>query len=214
MKLKMTKANLIDPGHSTEANYRMWQYHNWQEHEWSPSIQWEQDTFSYFVGKYVKKFDTVLEIAPGNGRWTHYLLQIANELIAVDLIDKAIEMCKERFAGADNLFLYKNDGRTLPMVRSNCIDFVWSHDSFVHMSPDIVRDYIKEFSRVMKKGAIAIIHHGVSNDKTGWRSTLTQEMFDSFLTEFGLTKIETVYTWGDNQQYHFTHDDSFDVFTK
>ena len=42
--------------------------------------------------------DTILEIAPGFGRWTHYLKDYCSELWAVDKSSDCIEACRQRFA--------------------------------------------------------------------------------------------------------------------
>jgi ubiquinone/menaquinone biosynthesis C-methylase UbiE len=42
--------------------------------------------------------ETILEIAPGFGRWTHYLKDCCRELWIVDRIGKRIEACRQRFA--------------------------------------------------------------------------------------------------------------------
>ena len=41
--------------------------------------------------------DTVLEIAPGFGRWTHYLRNWCQRLIVVDLAENCITACRQRF---------------------------------------------------------------------------------------------------------------------
>src|SRR5438876_1112599 len=42
--------------------------------------------------------DTILEIAPGYGRWTQYLKDYCRELSIVDRIDECIAACGHRFA--------------------------------------------------------------------------------------------------------------------
>src|SRR5437867_1532123 len=53
---------------------------------------------------------TILEIAPGHGRWTNYLRQLCKQLIAVDLAPNCIKVCEERFASDSHLRFYVNDG--------------------------------------------------------------------------------------------------------
>src|SRR4051812_30705357 len=54
---------------------------------------------------------TILEIAPGYGRWTQYLKDLADQLVIVDLAQKCIDGCRQRFADADNISYHVNDGR-------------------------------------------------------------------------------------------------------
>ena len=60
--------------------------------------------------------DTILEIAPGFGRWTHYLKDYCNELWAVDKSSNCIEACQQRFASISHVRCYLNDGRSLSMI--------------------------------------------------------------------------------------------------
>jgi len=205
---------LVDPAHTIEKNYEQWQNFNWEKGGWSPSKEWEINLIEYFTNIYIKKPCTILEIGVGNGRWTEYLQKKASHLIGVDLVESAIEKCTEKFGGYNNISLYKNDGKSLSFVKSKTIDFIWSFDTFVHISPNDVAEYLKEFSRVMKKNAIAIIHHGKSGNPEAWRSTLTDSMFDSFLKDNGLELIKRTETWGNDNQYRLTHKDSISIFTK
>ena len=49
---------------------------------------------------------TILEIAPGFGRWTHYLKDYCNELWAVDKSSDCIEACQQRFASVSHVRCY------------------------------------------------------------------------------------------------------------
>ena len=72
---------------------------------------------------------TILEIAPGFGRWTHYLKNYCDSLIGVDLGEKCIRDCRQRFASERHLTFYTNDGKSLAMIPDESIDFVFSFDS-------------------------------------------------------------------------------------
>jgi ubiquinone/menaquinone biosynthesis C-methylase UbiE len=111
---------------------------------------------------------TVLEIAPGFGRWTQYLKDLAGHLILVDLADKCIEHCRTRFADAKNMEFHVNDGRSLSMVADGSVDFVFSWDSLVHADMDIIGDYLSELGRVLSPNGVAFLHH--SNVKMHARS--------------------------------------------
>jgi len=102
---------------------------------------------------------TILEIAPGFGRWTQYLVDVADRLILVDLAPNCIDHCRERFAGRRNVEYHVNDGRSLSMVEDNSIDFIFSWDSLVHADADIISDYILQISRKLSADGVAFIHH-------------------------------------------------------
>src|SRR5262245_49258877 len=54
---------------------------------------------------------TILEIAPGFGRWTHFLRPLCSGLILVDISAKCIEACKQRFARYSGIEYHVNDGQ-------------------------------------------------------------------------------------------------------
>src|SRR5213082_708742 len=58
---------------------------------------------------------TILEIAPGFGRWTHYLKNYCQQLWTVDSVAECTEACRRRFAADSRVRCYLNDGRSLPM---------------------------------------------------------------------------------------------------
>ena len=41
---------------------------------------------------------SILEIAPGFGRWTEFLLEFCETLVGVDVSPKCVEACRQRFA--------------------------------------------------------------------------------------------------------------------
>ncbi|HEU0273783.1 MAG TPA: class I SAM-dependent methyltransferase [Candidatus Udaeobacter sp.] len=102
---------------------------------------------------------TILEIAPGFGRWTHYLKDYCNELWVVDKSSECIEACQRRFAGVSHVRCFLNDGRSLSMIPDNSVDFVFSFDSFVHPNRDVIEAYLRELGTKLKSGGKGFIHH-------------------------------------------------------
>lgn len=102
---------------------------------------------------------TILEIAPGFGRWTDYLRDYCEHLHVVDFSERCVEACRRRFAADARVHCYVNDGRSLPMLPDESIDFVFSFDSFVHTKRDIVEAYIRELGTKLKVGGQGFIHH-------------------------------------------------------
>ena len=102
---------------------------------------------------------TILEIAPGFGRWTEYLATLAERVVAVDLTERCVLACRERFAAATNVEVHQNDGRSLPMVEDASIDFAFSFDSLVHAESDVLGAYMAELARVLRPDGVAFVHH-------------------------------------------------------
>lgn len=53
---------------------------------------------------------TILEIAPGFGRWTHYLKDHCDNLWLVEKADQCFEACCRRFGNEPRIKIYHNDG--------------------------------------------------------------------------------------------------------
>lgn len=102
---------------------------------------------------------SMLEIAPGVGRWTAYLLDEADRFIAMDITPECVEVCRERFAQASHAEFQVNDGQTLPGVADASLDFAFSLDSLVHVEAPQLRQYLRELARTLKPGGAAFLHH-------------------------------------------------------
>ena len=153
-----------------EHNLAVWnQTWDWSTggEEWSA---WWGDTPALWHGALLPRIHafiptgTVLEIAPGFGRWTHYLKDACDELIVVDLAERCIEHCRERFADATHIEYHVNDGRSLEMVADGSLDFVFSFDSLVHADADVVEAYLLQLGRKLKPNGIGFFHHSNLGD--------------------------------------------------
>jgi SAM-dependent methyltransferase len=102
---------------------------------------------------------TILEIAPGYGRWTQYLKDLCDHLVIVDLTERCIEACRARFAGPSNIEYHVNDGRSLDMVADHSVDFAFSFDSLVHAEADVLEAYVSQLARKLKPDGVAFLHH-------------------------------------------------------
>jgi SAM-dependent methyltransferase len=92
-------------------------------------------------------------------RWTHYLRELCDELVAVDIAESAVAHCRERFAGDRRVSFHVNDGTSLAMVSDRSIDLVFSFDSLVHAERDVIAGYAKELARVLAADGVAFIRH-------------------------------------------------------
>jgi SAM-dependent methyltransferase len=101
----------------------------------------------------------VLEIAPGYGRWSNYLLPLSGTYVGVDLAEECVRACRERFRSAENATFAVNDGKSLAMIADASIDFAFSFDSLVHAEGDVIDSYVGELSRVLAPQGIGFIHH-------------------------------------------------------
>ncbi len=148
-----------------DENLTFWdQRYEWSSEgdEWSapwggPEAQWH-GTVLPRIHSFLPA-DTILEIAPGRGRWTEYLKDQCRRLILVDLSPACIEACKSRFSASTHIKYHVNDGASLGMIEDESVDFVFSFDSLVHAEPDIIENYVVEIARKLKAGGAGFIHH-------------------------------------------------------
>lgn len=213
-----------------ETNLQVWtEDWDWSRNgdEWS---DWWGGTEAMWFGALLPRIHahlpagTILEIAPGHGRWTQYLKERCEKLVAVDLSPNCIEACRRRFADSDNIELHVNDGRTLDAVADASIDFAFSFDSLVHVEADVIESYLAELRRVLTAEGVAFIHHsnigtyrrsrrlaravparllrpltdrGILIDLFAWRGeTMTAERFRAQAAAVGLSCIsQEIISW-------------------
>jgi len=150
---------------SVEENLRVWdQSYDWTQegNEWSaawggPEAEWFGTIFPRIHGFLPN--GTILEIAPGFGRWTHYLKDYCDKLILVDLSEKCIEACRRRFSSSSHITYHVNDGRSLEMIADKSVDFVFSLDSLVHAEADVLEAYLIQLGRKLKLKGTGFVHH-------------------------------------------------------
>jgi len=144
------------PSHSTKYDWKD-AGEEWSEPWGSSAAQWSGTILPRI--RDCLPTGTILEIAPGFGRWTHYLKDYCQELWVVDASDECVEACRQRFAAESHVHCYLNDGRSLSMIPDASVDFVFSFDSFVHLRRELVEAYLSELGRTLKLGGKGFIHH-------------------------------------------------------
>jgi SAM-dependent methyltransferase len=146
-----------------------------------------------------------LEIAPGYGRWSRFLIPVSERYIGVDLSGECIQACEETFAGVKNARFVKNDGRSLDMVEDGSCDFVFSFDSLVHVEMDIIDDYVRGIARKLSRGGVAFLHHSNLShveDKTPYAShqraaSVGYDLVrDAISASGGRTLVQELVDWG------------------
>ncbi len=182
-------------------NLQVWNNNfDWKERgdEWS--VDWGGVDMQWFfvilprIHSFVPT-GTILEIAPGFGRWTQFLVHLCKNLILVDLSEKCIEACKERFKSYSNITYYVNDGVSLEMIPDQSIDFVFSFDSLVHVEDTVIEAYLNQLSKKIKQDGAGFIHHSNLGEYKTYFSLINKipERIKKRLVRFGL--IDNAYHW-------------------
>jgi ubiquinone/menaquinone biosynthesis C-methylase UbiE len=166
---------------------------------------------------------TILEIACGYGRWTQFLKDFCNDLIVIDLSEECIQACRQRFSDYQHITYFVNDGRSLDMVSDASVDFIFSFDSLVHADESIMKAYISQLQRILKKNGAVFFHHsnlgeysyylkiqkfpkiqriltylGILEKNLHWRdSSVTAHKVEMLAVNYGLKCIsQEMVTWG------------------
>jgi len=144
------------------------------------------------INKYIK--GDVLEIAPGFGRITEYILkEKINSLSIIDLNEVCIKRCIDRFGSKIKNYIVGN-GKSLN-YNDNSFYFIFSFDSFVHMTADVIESYIKEIYRTLKINGYGFIHHSffygtdTPTENIAGRSNMTPDLFRSFVEKYNMKVI-------------------------
>jgi SAM-dependent methyltransferase len=175
-------------------NRGWWNTHDWSARgeEWTPNSAWKKAVVAQFLDPYIQLGGTVLEIGPGGGRWTEILGGRASRLCVLDVAERPLQVCRERFRTVPTVVCVRGDGRTVPLASAS-VDGIWSYDVFVHVNPADASSYFSEFGRVLRPGAHAVIHHpgqtSTEERTRQHRSDLTDRMVVEFARTNGLDVV-------------------------
>ena len=207
------------PGlNSAALNKAIWEAWDWSANgdEWNHSPQWKAGLIHGVLEREIAPGVDILEIGPGAGRWTGALLERARRYIGIDISAACIDHCRERFGGDSRATFTVGSGRDLATVADGSIDAIWSYDAFVHINATEVEGYVSEFARVLKPGAVAVIHHGgVGGAAGGWRSNLTTPALHEMVRQHDLFLERSLDHWVAEETVHsLTYGDRIAVIRK
>lgn len=114
-------------------------------------------------------FSTVLDLAAGHGRNSAQLIKLAKKLYIVDIHQSNINFCKIRFRKYCNIEYTLCDGISCNGVPDDTVTLVYCFDAMVHFDSDVIRNYLKDISRILKHGGTAFLHHSnYGKNPEGW----------------------------------------------
>jgi hypothetical protein len=119
-----------------------------------------------WLGPYVRADHDAVEIGPGGGRWTRYMLGFRH-IYAVDYHQELLDELRKNFAH-DNISFLKNNGSDFPSIGPRSIDYIFSFGVFVHLDIEIIASYMKELKTIIKDDGNIVIQYA-DNDKEAAR---------------------------------------------
>lgn len=158
----------------------------------------------------------VIELACGHGRHVEYYFNRAEEITLVDILQKNIDICKQRFGNHEKVKFYKNNGYDLKELNSNYYTALFSYDAIVHFELIDIYSYLKDIYRVLAKGGRALIHHSNYHmdykadfcNAPASRNFMSKECFAYLAHRAGFTILEQkVIDWGGYSRVGLHHTD-------
>jgi SAM-dependent methyltransferase len=130
----------------------------WGDPDNVPPLRFVRDTY---LRPYVNPDHIALEIGPGGGRWTRYLLNFKT----VYVVDYHAELLAElrRTFRHPNIVPVRNNGTDFPGIPAQSVDFLFSFGVFVHFDAPIIESYLCNMKQLLRPHANVVIHY---SDKT------------------------------------------------
>jgi hypothetical protein len=128
-----------------------------------------------YVLPYVNAQHDALEIGPGGGRWTRYLLGFRT-LTAIDYHPELLDELRRNFGKHRNIRFIKNTGTDFPGVDLHSIDYVYSFGTFVHLDFNLIEAYLGSIKTIVKPTANIVIQY---SDKTKIMSQINEGFSDN-----------------------------------
>ena len=114
-----------------------------------------------YVLPYVNSAESAVEIGPGGGRWTRYLLDF-EKLYVIDYHAEVLDELKKNLK-KPNMEFVKNNGTDFPGVKERSIDYLFSFGTFVHLDTHLIGAYLTNMKPILKPEANVVIQY---SDKT------------------------------------------------
>jgi SAM-dependent methyltransferase len=130
----------------------------WGDPEVVEPLQFIRDRY---LLPYVIPEKCAVEIGPGGGRWTRYMLGF-RKLYVVDYYQEMLTELGRNFV-APNLTFVKNNGTDFPGINDRSVDYLFSFGTFVHLDMQLIAEYLSNMRRILKPDANIVIQY---SDKT------------------------------------------------
>ena len=156
-KKYFTRVNAVEEGTSREEiiNKFYSQYEEEGRLERTVHGRLEYTTTMNYIHRYADKKSKVLEIGAGTGRYSITLAKEGMDVTAVELVDKNLEILREKSKGIGNIKSIQGDDTKLDTLEDNCFDLTLVFGPLYHLyEKEEVNKAIDEAIRVTKPGGV------------------------------------------------------------
>jgi hypothetical protein len=124
-------------------------------------VPWLRHVRDDFLLPFVQPDRVGVEIGPGGGRWSRYMLSL-QRFYAVDFHQELLDELAKNFR-TPGLFFVKNNGTDFPGIAEHSVDLVFSFGVFVHLDVPIIDAYLGSIAQIIRPGADVVLQYA---DKT------------------------------------------------
>lgn len=103
-------------------------------------------------------FAAALDFGCGVGRLSQALSRKFQSVSGVDISPTMIETAKSLNQYKDSCSYFLNARRDLQIFKDETFSFIYSNIVLQHIPPDLIRQYLAEFSRVLKPDGLLVFH--------------------------------------------------------
>lgn len=149
--------------------------------------------------------ENVVELACGYGRHSEQVAPTAGKLTLVDVFEGNLEKCRIRLSRFDNVTCYLGSGLGFTPIESNKTTAIFCYDAMVHFSMNIILSYLKDTSRILCPGGLALYHHSNNSGpilehygmQPHARNVMNFDLFSQTVSQLKLQIVESVVIdWG------------------
>ena len=133
---------------------------------------WTQEDYDKFMIKVTPivkeiiikecKLTSILDFGCGIGRWIPLLDELFEEYYGVDLIEQAVNECRDNF---NNNILLLTDSK-IPL-EENIVDNIWTYVTLQHVIDlELLENYIQQFYKLLKPDGVCVITENSCGNRT------------------------------------------------
>lgn len=161
----------------------------WGNPQIVPHLRYVRDQY---VLPYLNPDHHAVEIGPGGGRWTRYLVAF-EKLYVIDYHQELLDELTRSFR-LPSLVCIRNNGTDFPSVPAGSIHFLFSFGVFVHLDVDLIRGYLANMKPLLRPEANVVLQYSDKTKEAARRSKgfseNTPDMMRAMVSDAGFVILE------------------------